>query len=107
MKRRIPADNSCLFNAVGYAMHKVKTRASSLRGLVAREVATDPATYTSVFLGMSNAAYCDWIMNPVNWGGGIELSILSKHYRREMAAWNIETAKSHVFGEEAGQSARH
>jgi hypothetical protein len=36
------------------------------------------------------------------WGGGIELAILASHYHREIAAWNIETAKSHVFGEEAG-----
>lgn len=45
---------------------------------------------------------CVRAQNRMNWGGGIELFILAKHYGREIAAWNIETAKSHVFGEEAG-----
>ena len=52
---------------------------------------------------MPNAAYCDWIINPVNWGGGIELAILASHYRREIAAWNVETGQVHVFGEERGE----
>lgn len=102
LKRKIAADNSCLFNAVGFCITGSKTRAGLLRGLVAREVAGDPETFSAAFLGMPNDAYCSWIMNPVNWGGGIELSILARHYGREMCAWNIETAKSHVFGEESG-----
>lgn len=52
--------------------------------------------------GMNNVAYCNWIMNPMNWGGGIELAILAKHYGREIAAWNIESKKPSVFGEEKG-----
>ena len=58
--------------------------------------------YSTAFLGMTNSAYCSWITNPVNWGGGIELAILAAHYHREIAAWNIETGNSHVFGEEKG-----
>jgi hypothetical protein len=51
---------------------------------------------------MENAAYCAWIINPAHWGGGIELSILASHYRREIAAWNLATGACHVFGEDAG-----
>lgn len=51
---------------------------------------------------MANAEYCDWITNPGHWGGGIELAILAAHYRREIAAWNLETGACHVFGEEKG-----
>ncbi|GFH07160.1 OTU domain-containing protein [Haematococcus lacustris] len=49
-----------------------------------------------------NTAYCAWIIQPMNWGGGIELSILARHYGREIGTWNIESGKQHVFGEEAG-----
>jgi hypothetical protein len=52
---------------------------------------------------MSNEAYCQWITNPVNWGGGIELRILATHYQREISAWNIETGQEHVFGEDGGE----
>uniref|UniRef100_A0A6S8NJB3 Ubiquitin thioesterase OTU n=1 Tax=Dunaliella tertiolecta TaxID=3047 RepID=A0A6S8NJB3_DUNTE len=102
IRREIPADNSCLFNAIGYVMHGSKTKASFLRSVVAREVSSDPAEYNEAFLGMSNMAYCNWIMQPINWGGGIELAILSRHYGREIAAWNIESKKPSIFGEEQG-----
>ena len=38
VKRPIPADNSCLFNAVGYCMHQSKSRAPFLRRVVSNEV---------------------------------------------------------------------
>lgn len=102
MLRPIAADNSCLFNAVGYTMHHSTNRAPFLRQVVSREVSSDPQKYSPVFLGMENAVYCNWITNPAHWGGGIELSILAAHYRREIAAWNLATGALHVFGEEEG-----
>eukprot|EP00878_Enallax_costatus_P028973 GHUV01031343.1.p1 GENE.GHUV01031343.1~~GHUV01031343.1.p1 ORF type:complete len:302 (+),score=53.25 GHUV01031343.1:134-1039(+) len=102
--RPIAADNSCLFNAVGYSMHHSTNRAPFLRQVVSREVSSDPLQYSAAFLGMENAAYCNWITNPVHWGGGIELAILAAHYRREIAAWNLATGACHVFGEEKGES---
>ncbi len=42
VRRKIAADNSCLFNAVGYCMHKSHNKAPFLRNVVAREVAGDP-----------------------------------------------------------------
>lgn len=42
VRRVIAADNSCLFNAVGHAMHHSLNRAPHLRNVVAREVAGDP-----------------------------------------------------------------
>ncbi len=35
--------------------------------VVAREVSSDPHQYSDAFLGMSNMAYCSWIMNRSNW----------------------------------------
>ncbi|KAG2445283.1 hypothetical protein HYH02_008750 [Chlamydomonas schloesseri] len=102
VRREIPADNSCLFNSVGYVMHRSKTRAPHLRNVVAQQVSGDRQTYSDAFLGMSNEAYCAWIRQPFNWGGGIELSILAQAYGMEIAAWNIESKKEHVFGEESG-----
>lgn len=104
--RPIAADNSCLFNAVGYCMHHSTNRAPFLRQVVSREVSSDPQEYSAAFLGMENAAYCAWITNPAHWGGGIELAILASHYRREIAAWNLATGACHVFGEERGFTKR-
>lgn len=46
--------------------------------VVAQTVSGDPTTYSTAFLGMTNEAYCSWIRQPFNWGGGIELSILAQ-----------------------------
>jgi ubiquitin thioesterase OTU1 len=104
VKRPIAADNSCLFNAVGYTMHQSLSRAPFLRRVVSNEVSGDPEKWSDAFLGMPNASYCSWIADPGNWGGGIELAILAAHYRREIYAWNIETGEAHVFGEDAGHA---
>eukprot|EP00877_Chromochloris_zofingiensis_P003132 jgi/Chrzof1/1281/Cz10g01030.t1 len=47
MRRKIAADNSCLFNAVGYAMHRSMSRAPYLRNVVSRDVSSDPQVYYS------------------------------------------------------------
>jgi len=44
--RPIAADNSCLFNAVGYCMHHSTNRAPFLRQVVSREVSSDPQVHT-------------------------------------------------------------
>ncbi|MEW5317672.1 MAG: hypothetical protein WDW38_008954 [Sanguina aurantia] len=105
VRREIAGDNSCLFNAVGYGMHKVRTRAAHLRSVVAQVVASDPEQYTKDFLDMGNDEYCAWIRQSHNWGGGIELSILAKGYSKEITAWSIESAQPLVFGEESGEPA--
>lgn len=49
MLRPIAADNSCLFNAVGYTMHHSTNRAPFLRQVVSREVSSDPQVRWVVF----------------------------------------------------------
>eukprot|EP00879_Flechtneria_rotunda_P017351 GHRR01018177.1.p1 GENE.GHRR01018177.1~~GHRR01018177.1.p1 ORF type:complete len:268 (+),score=87.16 GHRR01018177.1:173-976(+) len=47
VRRAIAADNSCLFNAVGYTMHQSTNRAPFLRQVVSREVSSDPQVWLS------------------------------------------------------------
>uniref|UniRef100_A0A0V0HIC5 Ubiquitin thioesterase OTU n=1 Tax=Solanum chacoense TaxID=4108 RepID=A0A0V0HIC5_SOLCH len=69
VRRVIPSDNSCLFNAVGYVMDRDRNKAPELRQVIAGTVASDPEKYSDAFLGKSNKEYCDWILNPEKWGG--------------------------------------
>lgn len=48
------------------------------RALIARTVADDPETFTEALLERPNDEYCAWILDESNWGGYIELFILSK-----------------------------
>ncbi len=45
---------------------------------------------------------CRWISQPDKWGGAIELSILCRHYGREIAAYDIQTCRCDVYGQDAG-----
>ncbi|KAF9611003.1 hypothetical protein IFM89_026309 [Coptis chinensis] len=99
VRRVIPADNSCLFNAVGYVMEHDKLKAPELRQVIAATVASDPVKYTEAFLGKSNEEYCAWILDPEKWGGAIELSILAEYYGREIAAHDIQTSRCDLYGQ--------
>ncbi|TYK23120.1 ubiquitin thioesterase OTU1 [Cucumis melo var. makuwa] len=106
IRRVIPSDNSCLFNAVGYVMDHDKHKATELRQVIAATVASDPTRYSEAFLGKPNEEYCSWILDSEKWGGAIELSILSEYYGREIAAYDIQTARCDLYGQEKRYSER-
>ncbi|KAK4752482.1 hypothetical protein SAY87_021280 [Trapa incisa] len=99
-RRVIPSDNSCLFNAVGYVMDHDKTKAPELRQVIAATVASDPGKYSEAFLGKTNEGYCAWILDSEKWGGAIELSILADYYGREIAAYDIQTTRCDLYGQD-------
>jgi ubiquitin thioesterase OTU1 len=102
VRRVIASDNSCLFNAFGYVFSRDKQAASELRSLIAAVVMSDPDTYNDAMLGMTNQAYCNFIMSPDRWGGAIELSILAANFGVEICAIDIKTQIPYMFGENAG-----
>ncbi|KAK8706038.1 hypothetical protein V6N13_049619 [Hibiscus sabdariffa] len=106
VRRVIPSDNSCLFNAVGYVMDHDRTKAPELRQVIAATVASDPTKYSEAFLGKPNAEYCSWILDSEKWGGAIELSILADYYGREIAAYDIQTTRCDLYGQEKNYSER-
>jgi ubiquitin thioesterase OTU1 len=59
-------------------------------------------TYNDAFLEQENESYCQWILDKKHWGGAIELSILSAHYGREIAAYDIQTKRCDVYGQVRG-----
>ncbi|KAK1615098.1 hypothetical protein QYE76_020615 [Lolium multiflorum] len=106
VRRVIPSDNSCLFNAIGYVMEHNRNKAYELRQVIAAAVASDPEKYNEVFLGKPNEAYCAWILDSEKWGGAIELSILSEYYGREIAAYDIQTTRCDLYAQEKNYSER-
>ncbi|KAF5837731.1 hypothetical protein DUNSADRAFT_3986 [Dunaliella salina] len=100
VRRVIESDNSCLFNAVSSILHVYNLCAH----ISMHAVRADPFKYNEAFLGMDNAKYCSWITSPDKWGGAIELSILSSFYGREIAAFDIQTQRMDVYGQDQGYS---
>ena len=106
----VPANNSCLFTSVNYVMEEKDkldlTSAKPMRELIAGIVRSDPQTYTEAHLGRSNEEYCAWIMNEASWGGGIEVAILSEHYKIEIAVVNTQYININRFGEDHNYAQR-
>ncbi|WOL17777.1 ubiquitin thioesterase OTU1 [Canna indica] len=63
-------------------------------------VGSDPEKYTEAFLGKPNDEYCAWIQDSDKWGGAIELSILAEFYGREIAAYDIQTTRCDLYGQQ-------
>jgi len=81
-RKIIPADNSCLFNAVNYALNQNLSEPEIMRSLIAAEIQSNMDFYNSAILdGKDPYDYCDWIMRDTTWGGGIEISILCKCFQ--------------------------
>ncbi|KJE97376.1 ubiquitin thioesterase OTU1 [Capsaspora owczarzaki ATCC 30864] len=110
VRRVVPADNSCLFNSIWYAMIDRQLQpvqgANELRQAVAEAVRADPITFDEATLGMARDKYIAWILDREHWGGGIEISILCKHFATEMDVVDTQTLRIDRFGEADGYSNR-
>jgi ubiquitin thioesterase OTU1 len=100
VRRVMDADNSCLFNSIGYALHKIRLEPQKYRKLVAEAVLEDPITYNEAFLGKPIDEYSKWITQQTAWGGQIELSIFSKLFKTEIAAFDVVRNRHDVYGTE-------
>jgi ubiquitin thioesterase OTU1 len=105
VKRTIPDDNSCLFNAVAYVLDR-NINAQNLRNVVAEVVLQDPETYSEAVLGRPPQQYAEWITHKDHWGGAVELAILSKYYKSEIVAFDVANLRPHCFGEGRGYKQR-
>lgn len=112
MKRRqVPADNSCLFYSVYFALHgdineRLYKEAKRYRSRIASVVLSNPTKYTTTFLEKSPEEYATWIQCDSSWGGAIELSILSEVFQLEIVALDIQSLRSDQFGQDQNYRTR-
>lgn len=97
VKIDIPDDNSCLFNAIYYLIQKEEP--NELRQIVSSIILSNPEKYNALYLNMEPMEYVRNIMDPTQWGGAIELQILSEYYKTEICAFSIETGIPFLYGE--------
>ncbi len=97
--RIMPDDNSCLFRAFGRAFFGFMDNMTELRSLIAQQIQAQPETYSQAVLDQKPDDYCRWIQTEDAWGGGIELSILSKHFDLEICSIDVQTLRVDRFNE--------
>lgn len=97
--RIMPDDNSCLFRALGSAIMGGMDTMNELRSVVAQVIQENSELYSEAVLEKKPDDYCRWIQNEDSWGGGIELSILSKHFDIEICSIDVQTLRVDRFNE--------
>ncbi|KAJ1309547.1 hypothetical protein OPQ81_006320 [Rhizoctonia solani] len=97
--RVVPDDNSCLFSSIAIVFGQEITAARKMRSIVVDAIKNDPETYSDVVLGQSRESYMAAISKDSTWGGAIELSIFSDHFRTEIDSYDVETGRCDKFGE--------
>ncbi|PWN24277.1 hypothetical protein BCV69DRAFT_296559 [Microstroma glucosiphilum] len=104
----VPDDNSCLFSALSLLLHQSHSPASNrtLRQQVSRGILADPFEYSEVVLGAPPKEYVAKMQRDTTWGGGVELAVLSKEHRLELAALDVINGVTHVFGQGQGYTTR-
>ena len=78
-----PQHRVCVFPGAGQRLRKI----------CSERILADPDTYCEPVLGKPNAEYASWILNPFNWGGEVELGILSHHFDMEICVVSMEVVE--------------
>ena len=92
VRRYVPNDHECLFTAIAYLCEGSRhgNCGQRLRAICAEKIAADPDMYSEAVLGKPNVQYVEWIKNPFNWGGELEIGILAQHFQVEVAVVMME-----------------
>ncbi|KAF9520476.1 hypothetical protein BS47DRAFT_1286914 [Hydnum rufescens UP504] len=101
--RVVPDDNSCLFSSLALIFEQDINAA-----LGCAKVEPDchllilillPLNTISLIHSEPREKYISTISKSSSWGGAIELSILSTHYKTEISSFDVETGRCDQFGE--------
>ncbi|KAI0462315.1 hypothetical protein LJB42_004403 [Komagataella kurtzmanii] len=105
--RKIPDDNSCFFNSVGYCIFgpdsiKYPDSQQELRQAVANVIGeNNQGIYNSAILGgKSITEYSQWIQSSNSWGGAIEAQILAEYLDISIWTVDIESLQVYKFNDE-------
>ena len=100
VRRYVPNDHECLFTAIAYLCEGSRhgNCGQRLRAICAEKIAADPDMYSEAVLGKPNVQYVEWIKNPFNWGGELEIGILAQHFQVEVAGtFYVEQKVPHLY----------
>jgi ubiquitin thioesterase OTU1 len=71
----------------------------TLRELICGKILNDTEYYNEAILEKTPEEYCNWILDPNSWGGGIELSIIPYILNVKIGVVSIRDLKIEYFGE--------
>lgn len=101
IRREVDADNSCLFSSIAYLIDKSNfNETSSLRF---RQIIIDyllDNKFNEKLLDQPKDKYIDFIQNPKNWGGALEVRMFSEIFEKQIVCIDVKTNRADIYGED-------
>jgi len=72
-----------------------------MRALIAAYIRSHSDQYNALVLGAESIdSYCNYIQQGNNWGGALELSMLSEFYKIQICAWDTQSCRMDTYGQD-------
>lgn len=101
IRREVDADNSCLFSSIAYLIdHANFNEQASLRF---RQIIIDYLNedkFDSTLLDQPKEQYIEFIVNPKNWGGALEVKMFSEIFQKQIVCIDVKTNRADIYGED-------
>ena len=100
-RRFVDADNSCLFSSISYLFDKSNFNENSK--FISRQLLVnylEGKKIEDVVLGEPKESYIEKMLNPVTWGGAIELNLFSEMYQTQIVSIDIQHNRLDIFGQD-------
>jgi ubiquitin thioesterase OTU1 len=101
IRREVDADNSCLFSSVAYLIDRANFNEDS--SLKFRQIIIDfllNDNFDSSLLDQPKDQYIEFIQNPKNWGGALEVKMFSEIFKKQIVCIDVKTNRSDIYGED-------
>lgn len=101
IRREVDADNSCLFSSIGYLIDRENFGSDS--GLKFRQIIVDyllSDKFDKNLLELPKDEYIEYIINPKNWGGALEVKMFSEIFKTQICCIDVKTNRTDIYGNE-------
>ncbi len=101
IRREVDADNSCLFSSVAYLLDRENFNEES--SLKFRQIIIDyllANEFDSNLLDEPKEKYIEFIQNPKNWGGALEVKMFSEIFQKQIVCIDVKTNRADIYGED-------
>jgi ubiquitin thioesterase OTU1 len=107
IRREVDADNSCLFSSIAYLIDR--TNYNEFSSIKYREMIVNHLInneFDSSLLDQPKKDYINYIQNPTNWGGALEVKMFSDIFQIQIICIDVKTNRADIFGEDIGYPQR-
>lgn len=101
IRREVDADNSCLFSSIAYLLDRSNFNEDSslkFRQIIINYLLDD--LFDVNLLDKPKDEYIEYIANPKNWGGALEVKMFSEIFKKQIVCIDVKTNRSDIYGED-------